>query len=146
MQKIIITVLSIVALALVLFVFMSHTQTPEGKTKVIVAKQTLFVDTAETEKEQAQGLSGRETLSENEGMLFVYQEEDIRFFWMKDMNFSIDIIWIDGNKRIVDITKNASPESYPEIFSPKKPAQYVLEVVAGFSDKHNLEKGDMLLF
>ncbi|MDX1535781.1 MAG: DUF192 domain-containing protein, partial [Candidatus Spechtbacterales bacterium] len=65
-------------------------------------------------------------------------------FWMKEMNFPIDIIWIGEDMRVVDITKNAKPESYPKRFSPSVLAQYVLEVVAGFSDEHGVEIGDSI--
>lgn len=101
---------------------------------------------AKTQAEKIKGLSGKETLQENEGMLFVYEKEGNYGIWMKDMNFALDIIWMDANFNIVDITENARPESFPEIFYPRAGAQYVLEVNSGFAKKHHIKKDDRLLF
>jgi len=91
-------------------------------------------------------LSNREKLAENQGMLFVFDHTDYHSFWMKDMRFAIDIIWIDENKKVVDITHNAEPESYPKIFKPSLPAQYVLEVNAGWAEEHRVKVGDLADF
>ena len=112
---------------------------------VKIAGQNVEVGLAATLKSQTQGLSGRKSLGENEGMLFVFDHAGVYPFWMKDMNFAIDIIWLDENYRVVYIKKNAEPSSYPETFSPEMEAKYVLEVVAGFSDKNNLKVGDEAL-
>ncbi len=107
-----------------------------------IAGQKIKVDLALTAKEQEQGLSGRAGLNENEGMLFVFQNSLPNFFWMKDMNFPIDMIWISKDMKVVYIKKNATPESYPNAFGPNVNTKYVLEVVSGFSDKNNLKEGD----
>ncbi|MCX6751552.1 MAG: DUF192 domain-containing protein, partial [Candidatus Nomurabacteria bacterium] len=91
---------------------------------------------------QEKGLSGRKSLNEDQGMLFVFYKSEIYPFWMKDMNFAIDIIWIDEDFRVVFIKKNASTQSYPETFTPNQNARYVLEGSAGFSEKNNLKVGD----
>src|SRR3989344_2558804 len=91
-----------------------------------------------------QGLSGRKQLKENGGMFFIFDKPAAYPFWMKDMEFPIDIIWIDENYRVVDITKNALPESFPKIFLPSKPVKYVLEVNAGFADKNNISVNDKI--
>jgi uncharacterized protein len=66
---------------------------------------------------------------------------------MKDMRFPVDIIWINKKKEIVDVMKNAEPDSYPEFaFINDFPAMYVLEVNAGFFDKHNLELRELVEF
>jgi uncharacterized membrane protein (UPF0127 family) len=62
---------------------------------------------------------------------------------MKEMNFPLDMIWIDGEGNIVDITRDATPESYPTVFTPVVPAQYVLEVSGGFSTAHDIHIGDI---
>lgn len=102
----------------------------------------LNVEVVETADEMVRGLSGRTGLAEDEGMLFVYDEPGLYSFWMKDMKFPIDIIWIDENFEIIDITKNVRPDSFPQTFQPQKLAQYVLEVKVGFSDKNNIEIGE----
>ena len=100
------------------------------------------VDLALTPEEQARGLSGRVSLGENEGMLFVFPALGRHFFWMRDMNFAIDIIWIDENQKVIYIEKNASPASFPNSFGPNADSKYVLEVNAGFADLHYLKVGD----
>lgn len=104
------------------------------------------IELAQTLNEKTQGLSNRDFLDKNEGMLFVYDVPDFYSFWMKDMKFPIDIIWIDKDHKIVDLHKNVLPESYPQRFQPKNPAQYILEVNAGFCEKHNIQIGDFVDF
>jgi len=115
-----------------------------------IADKILKVDIALTPEAQQRGLSGREKLKEDEGMLFIFDHMDKYSFWMKDMNFPLDIIWIAGEDlrdlRVVYIKKDAKPESYPETFSPAKNAKYVLEVNALFSEKNNLKEGDKVEF
>lgn len=102
----------------------------------------IFVDVAEDNVARAQGLSGRKSLKDDQGMLFIFETLGIYKFWMKDMNFPIDIIWFDGNQKIVHIEKNVLPESYPKLFGPDEETKYVLEVVSGFSVKNDLKVGD----
>jgi uncharacterized membrane protein (UPF0127 family) len=135
-------------LALVLFflVFIFHSKSENSKSVVIIAGQKINVEVVDTYKSRALGLSGRAGLAEDEGMLFVFEKSGQYPFWMKDMNFAIDIIWIDENLHVVSIEKDAKPESYPNNFVPEIPAKYVLEVVSGFSDKNNLKIGDQSQF
>lgn len=102
----------------------------------------VLAEVADTVEARAQGLSGRRELLEGSGMWFVFEEEGEYGFWMKDMRFSIDIIWLDARLRIVDMWENASPDSFPEVVMPKVPARYVLEVPAGFAAAHSLAVGD----
>lgn len=113
---------------------------------VKIAGQDIKVDLALNEKTQRQGLSGRKELKENEGMLFVFDKSGKYPFWMKDMNFPLDIIWLSEDLEVVYIKKRALPESFPENFIPEKNAKYVLEVVSGFSEKNNLKAGDRAEF
>ncbi len=113
---------------------------------VKIAGTEIIVDVANTPKARTQGLSGRASLKEDEGMLFIFDSSGIYTFWMKDMNFPIDIIWINQNLEVVYIKKNATPESYPATFGPEENALYVLEVVSGFSETHNLKLGDEARF
>ena len=110
---------------------------------VKIAWQEIKVELAETPKAQTNGLSGRKKLAENLGMLFLFPLAEKRAFWMKDMNFSIDIIWIN-NGEIVDIAPNLPPavEANPPVYYPRLPVNAVLEVMAGFSVKNGLKIGD----
>lgn len=104
----------------------------------------LRIEVAKTPEEKIKGLSGRESLDENAGLLFVYNEPGIYSIWMKDMNFPIDVVWLDEDYRIVDIAKDISPDSFPKIFEPAEPALYILEVNSGFTDKRGVEVGKRL--
>src|SRR3989344_2021969 len=91
-------------------------------------------------------IAGKKELKKDEGMLFVFNHTGKYPFWMKDMNFPIDIIWIGEDLRVVYIKKDAKPESYPETFTPNQDAKYVLEVFSSFSEKNNLKEGDRVKF
>lgn len=114
--------------------------------QVEIAGKTIQIELADTEKEREQGLSGHNPLLDNEGMFFIFEKPEIYPFWMKDMLFPIDIIWINQDFKVNYIEKNALPESYPKSFSPNDPALYVLEVNAGFSEKNNLKIGETVKF
>lgn len=141
---------SIVAVFLAVFLFIyniSLNPSSQNIGYVKIAGQNIRVDLALTEAEQARGLSGREGLNSNEGMLFIFpktSEDQIHKFWMKDMNFPIDMIWISRDMRVVYIKKDARPESYPDVFGGDQGAKYVLEVVSGFADENNLKVGDIM--
>jgi len=130
---------------LIFFASKKNTQT-NGIQYVKIAGQIIKVDLALTPESQVQGLSGRASLKEDEGMLFVFGKPDQYSFWMKDMNFPIDIIWLSQDLKVVYVEKDAKPESYPNSFSPAKKAQYVLEVTSGFAEKNNLKEGDSVQF
>jgi uncharacterized membrane protein (UPF0127 family) len=98
-----------------------------------------------TPEKRNKGLSGREVLARDEGMLFVFEDADTYAFWMPDMHFSLDIIWLDENMKVVHIQENATPESYPELFTPPIPALYVLEVRSGFSKEKGIVVGDQVV-
>lgn len=93
--------------------------------------QIFYVDLAKTAEERQLGLSGRESLAQDRGMLFVFDKPGKWGFWMKDMAFPIDIIWLDKNFNPVEVVENLSPNSYPKTFYPKEPALYTLELPAG---------------
>ena len=127
------------------FIFFINNKFGDKSKHVEIGGVTLKTEIVSTSESQEFGLSNRKSLGEDEGMLFVFENSGIYSFWMKDMNFPIDMIWIDKNLKIVFIKKNATPESYPETFSSSTDALYVLEVVSGFSDKYNLKIGDSVL-
>ncbi len=110
--------------------------------KINVAGTPVRVEVADTEEERINGLSNRDRLPENQGMLFVFEEPGRYPIWMRNMRFSLDVYWLDGQGKIVDIWENAHPNSYPQVFEPGDDAYYILEVVAGFSEVYNIEIGD----
>ncbi len=101
---------------------------------------TFFIELAVTEYEQMIGLMFRKTLPRRNGMLFIYNDEDFRYFWMKNTYIPLDMVFIDSNLRVVDIFKNARPLDETTIASKAK-AQYVLEINGGQADACKIKKG-----
>ncbi|HEX2792373.1 MAG TPA: DUF192 domain-containing protein [Candidatus Paceibacterota bacterium] len=102
------------------------------------------IEVADTEALREQGLSARDSLGDDSGMLFVFPASGLHGFWMKDMRFSIDMLWLDDAGAIVHVVSNAAPETYPEIFTPPAPARYVLEVPAGYTARRGWGIGTVL--
>lgn len=101
------------------------------------------IEIADNDYERQLGLMNRQSMEEMQGMLFIFPEERFQSFWMLNTLFSLDILFINSNKEIVTIHKNTTPlseQSYPS----SKPAIYVLEVNAGFCERHNIKLGDKI--
>lgn len=120
---------------------------------VIINNYTIAVEIADEFNEWQQGLSDREILAENKGMLFVFSDKQVRCFWMKNMNFALDIIWLDDNLpaqtgKIIKIDKDVQPEGEKPSrrYSSMVPIDYVLEVNAGWCDKYKIKVGDEVKF
>lgn len=114
---------------------------------VEVAKQQFKVEIADSDKERMKGLSNRNSLNDNNGMLFIFESKGKYSFWMKEVEFPLDIIFISDDT-IVDIVKNAPPQkevkgSLP-IYTPQKEANYVLEIKGGLSDRYSIKTGDKI--
>lgn len=104
------------------------------------------VEIADTDTTREQGLSGRTSLEYGRGMLFVFEKPQKVYFWMKDMLFPIDMIWIDESGKVVHLEKSVSPSTYPDSFNADKPVKYVLELAAGESDRIGLQIGNIMNF
>lgn len=98
-----------------------------------------------TPKEHARGLSGRKILEEGQGMLFVFPEPAPHSFWMKDMRFSIDIVWLLKEKVVFVVERASLPtsEGIPT-FRPEVLADHVLELPAGSVEAHGIQVGTNL--
>src|SRR3989338_4003843 len=87
----------------------TYWQSDENKIEekiILINNRELIVEIADEPHEQSLGLSGRKPLNDNQGMLFIFPQTGFYEFWMKDMEFSLDLIWIDENNNIIEITKN----------------------------------------
>jgi len=110
-----------------------------------IGKRTIKAKVADNFLRRAKGLMFKKNIEENEGMIFVFKKESSPKFWMLGMRFPIDMIWIDGKKKIVDITVNADPSLNPrKTYKPKKACKYVLETKANFSK--NMKIGKLVNF
>lgn len=101
------------------------------------------IEIADTEYDRELGLMFRKTMDMDKGMLFIFPEQQILSFWMRNTYLPLDMIFVNAEKKIVTIHKNTkilSDQSYPS----SEPAQYVVEVDAGFSDRYSLKPGDKI--
>ncbi|MES3004493.1 MAG: DUF192 domain-containing protein [Patescibacteria group bacterium] len=140
------TLLFLIFLAVIALVLSSLLLKIEYKDVVIVGGKTFLVKTADTDDERMLGLSGTKKLSTREGMFFVFSRDARHSFWMKDMLFSIDIIWIDKNFEIVHIERDVNPETFPKVFGGEVESRYVLEILSGQAEQLNLKIGDSVTF
>ena len=103
------------------------------------------IEIAESEYETQTGLMYRKSMKNKEAMLFIFPDEAIHAFYMKNTEFPIDIIFIDGNFKIATIHKNAIPFDEASL-SSRVPIKYVLEINAGLSEEFNIVEGDSIAF
>ncbi len=110
---------------------------------VLMPKGALEVELANTKASRELGLSGRHQIRDDEGMLFVFDTPGRYGFWMKDMEFPLDMVWINENGIVVSIERNVTPESYREkkVYMNQSDASYVLEINAGMAEKFGLYMG-----
>ena len=113
---------------------------------VEVGEHSYQADVADTPVLRELGLSFRKGLGPEEGMLFVFEKSGVYPFWMKDMSFPIDILWLDEEGVINFIVREATPASYPHVFAPNASGRFVLEVPAGRVEKENVQIGDKIIF
>lgn len=113
---------------------------------VSVNGSQINVETAAGSKELAKGLSGRPCIESNWGMLFDFAKNGQFPIWMKDMNFPIDIAWIDSSHKVVALEINFKPSTYPERRVNQNPARYVLELPANKSKELNMDIGTLIHF
>jgi len=132
---------------IVLLIFFYLKKTPTKYTNVKVGNTEIRAEIADNPITQTKGLMFRKNLPENEGMLFIFNNEGYHNFWMMNMSFPIDIIWVNKEKVVVDITKNVQPcKLLCPIYRPNEKAMYVLEVNANFTEEHKVVIGKPLEF
>lgn len=110
-----------------------------------VGGHALCIEVAATEDEIVRGLSGRDNLPWDSGMLFVEERPKRYSYWMKGMRFPLDLIWVDEGGSVVDITENATPhlgEADPPLITPCQKVLYVIEVNAGWVAARGVQIGD----
>ena len=113
---------------------------------VTINGHNLEVTVADSPEEKEIGLSETTSLSQNQGMIFLFEKPDYHAFWMKNMKLPIDIIYIN-NDQIVTIQSNVLPpkeEESPIVYIPTEPSDKVLEINAGLSEKYGFKKGDVV--
>lgn len=119
---------------------------PRSTTTVRIGTAIITAHLAVTPGQQEAGLSNLPQIGASEGMLFIFSNDAAREFWMKDMRFNIDIIWLDSNSRVVSAVESAAPSSYPKTFTSPNNVRYVLEVPAGTTKKYAISPGAAATF
>lgn len=127
------------------FYFWKNKSSPANLKRVKIGRKEILVEVADTPEKREKGLSGRDFLPENQGMLFVFERPDYWGFWMKGMKFPLDFVWIRGEE-IVEIEENIQPEDFqpPQVLRPKTPVDKVLEINAGKIRDWEIKKGDKI--
>jgi|SRR3989344_930933 len=124
--------------------FITDNPSVSAPSTIQLKDEIVRVEIADTSEERERGLGGLEGLADDEGMLFVFDEDGRPAFWMKDMLFAIDILWISRDGAIVHIEENVAPETYPASFVPRSEARYVVELPAGYVARHDVGLGDIV--
>ncbi|HEY5549600.1 MAG TPA: DUF192 domain-containing protein [Candidatus Saccharimonadales bacterium] len=106
----------------------------------------ISAEVANNVADRAKGLSGRPCIEPNQSMLFIFDKPGQYPFWMKDMKFPIDIVWIDANHKVIGLDTDVAPSTYPDAFVSEKPAQYVLELQANRSKDLGITLGTAVKF
>jgi uncharacterized membrane protein (UPF0127 family) len=131
------------AIIIIAFAVIFFQDTIQTKKTICFSSTCIKAEIADSPRERAQGLMYRYSLSEDEGMLFIFETEEKHAFWMKNTFIPLDMIWIDKNKKIVDIkTTQPCQTNNCETFIPSGKAIYVFEANAGFAEKNNIKIGD----
>lgn len=139
----------ILILFLSFFAFFPRVSSREKYVKVFFPDGTaVMAELAVSDEERARGLMYREGLNSDLGMLFLFEKEGYHTFWMKNMNFPIDILWLDRDKRIVHIEHSVPPcrEDPCPTYGPSIPSEFVLEIISGGAKSHSLKMFDRLEF
>jgi uncharacterized protein len=111
---------------------------------ITIDRYNIFAIVADTDEKRSKGLSGVENMSDNQGMLFMFNNPSRQGFWMKEMKFPLDIIWLDLNNSVIHIEKKLQPCTsvlFCTVYSPSRDAKYVLETISGFTDLHSVNVG-----
>ena len=144
----IISIISIISLISLIFLTACNNQKIQGEQTekfIIINNHKIYIEIANTSEKRAQGLSNHDSLPADHGMLFIFDTYQKPAFWMKDIRFPIDIIWIRDNI-VVDITKNVSILEGSELkhYFPSQQVNYVLEVNSGIVEKNKIEIGQKI--
>jgi uncharacterized protein len=142
-MKKMITILIVIFIIVFIIVFVTNSGLSLKQPKAMVQDHSFNLLLAKNDKEKQIGLSSRKSLPENQGMLFKFSKADYYSFWMKDMKFPIDIIFIKNGKIIAIYNKIQPPTVSNKslaVYQPQEPADTVLEINAGLSEKYGFKK------
>ena len=147
-KKYLIFIFLILVIIVLVMVFNKNNPETSEESKVCINNKCFIVEIADTLEQRTKGLMNRQSLAQDKGMLFVFDQEANHSFWMKNTLIPLDIIWINKDKQVVDIEENIQPcKTDPcQRYNPDQKANYVLELNAGQSDQAQIKIGDKVSF
>jgi len=127
----------------VFLVWFNYKSAESGFSSFQINGAKFFIEIADTAQKRALGLSGKDSLPQNQGMLFIFSQPGYYSFWMKEMRFALDFVWI-RDRKAVQINQNVKPADFqpPESLRANQPIDAVLEINAGMAQKLNMKIGD----
>jgi len=143
------TIIPLIVVVCVIFIFWIFNRLEKIEIQTASGSTFIMAEVEKTSWDKEKGLMGRKDLSEDRGMLFVYDEDINPNFWMKNMLIPIDIIFIDADHNIKYIAESVLPcetETRCDLYNAGTPIRYVLEVKAGYTKKYGVKIGDRVLF
>jgi len=125
---------------------------PKLETKqIVIGTKEYKINLTQTEEDRKKGLAIFDSLPANEGMLFSFDQEDYYVFWMKDMKFNIDIIFLDQDKKVLEVFESVKAEPGVQdmdlkTYSSKLKSQFIIELKEGETRKNGIKPGNAVLF
>lgn len=152
-SQISIGILAVVLLGAILYWGSSNSEDKESLEQKVVSQHDVMVvnyitklHIATSTHDREVGLSKFNSIAPDEAMLFVFEKAGFYYIWMKDMKFSIDILFFDTNFKVISFEENISPDSFPKSFSSPSPSAYILETHAGFVKEKGIKVGQTFIF
>lgn len=140
-------VLAVILVGVALAIAISSMWPRPSEVVLRMSGRTYALEVARTPSQQEKGLGGRPSMPNDQGMLFTYNMSGRYCYWMEGMQFPLDIMWLDSDKRIIKIEQDLSPASYPKSYCPAgSNASYVIELNAGQATATHMHMGQQLEF
>jgi uncharacterized membrane protein (UPF0127 family) len=138
--------LTVIALGLGYYLKTEYLEVPERVTLELKNGIRLTPVVMDSPHELSRGLTREDYIEDSSGALFIFEKEGYHRFWTKDMKFPVDILWINEDWQVVEITRDAQPSFGRECpsYFPKRPARYALEINSGLADRFNITVGDVI--
>lgn len=133
-----------IILTIIVLLFLMKNKITGQKVTITIKKRSLNLEIANTEAKRQRGLSNRDSLPEDTGLLFIFPTSDIHAFWNYHMKFPIDVLWIDDGI-IKKISSLPIDTGQPVTYTPKEKAKYVLEVNQGLVKRYQWKVGDRVI-
>ena len=137
--------IGLIVAGLLILLFLNQ-PSPSPTTSAQIGSLTYNLELAQTNNQRIQGLSGRDLLQPQQGLMLTYRQAADHGIWMKDMRFALDIIWLDTNRRVIGLAQEVQPDSYPQVYRADQASQFIIEIGAGQVERAGLKLADKVKF